>query len=348
MILNNTKVGIFSDLHLGVHQNSRLWYKIASEWADWCILEFKERGIKDIFFGGDWWHYRDSIEVSTINFGSDLLKKFKDFNLYFIVGNHDAYLKDTSEINSLSIFNGYSNVTVFNQMHTECFFGKSITFCPWGTPISDIPKSDIVIGHFEIQNFKFNDVKVCSHGFTSEDVCNKGKLVISGHLHVRQERIYDNSTILYVGNPFQMDYGDMSDRKGIYILDITTLSYEFIENKISPLHKKIRLSEMIKEPGLTDKLRGIFEGNIVKLIIDRNISSEDSDILYKSLQTLKPAIFTTEITLNNPHNDINYVNTDLECVDINKVIEEFVEALDINNKKDVIKYTQELYLKCSQ
>ena len=49
--------------------------------------------------------------------------------------------------------------------------------------------------------------------------------------------------------------------------------------------------------------------------------------------------------------DVNYTkikmkddsNVDLSGVDINKAIEEFVEMLDINNKKEVIEYTINLY-----
>ena len=33
----------------------------------------------------------------------DLLDKFNDFKITMITGNHDAWYKDTSEINSLSI-----------------------------------------------------------------------------------------------------------------------------------------------------------------------------------------------------------------------------------------------------
>ncbi len=37
------KVAIFSDIHLGVHQNSDFWLGISSKWADWYINELKEK-----------------------------------------------------------------------------------------------------------------------------------------------------------------------------------------------------------------------------------------------------------------------------------------------------------------
>ena len=118
-------------------------------------------------------------------------------------------------------------------------YEREITFCPWGTTLSQIPKSDIVFGHFEIQTFKQNSFKMCDDGMTSKELLERCNLAISGHFHLRDERVYDEGTILYLGNPFQMDFGDVDSTKGYYILDLNTLKYEFTENTISPKHKKI-------------------------------------------------------------------------------------------------------------
>ena len=110
------KVAIFSDIHLGVHQNSDFWLGVANQWSDWYIEDLKSKGISDIIFCGDFFHYRDEISVKTLNFAKDFLDKFSDFNITMITGNHDAWYKDTSEINSLSILRGYSNLTVYDKM----------------------------------------------------------------------------------------------------------------------------------------------------------------------------------------------------------------------------------------
>ena len=47
------KVAIFSDIHLGVHQNSDFWLGVANQWADWYITELKTRNINRIIFCGD-------------------------------------------------------------------------------------------------------------------------------------------------------------------------------------------------------------------------------------------------------------------------------------------------------
>ena len=102
-----SKIAIFSDIHVGVHHNSKFWHDVSLDWAKWFIADLKEKGIEDIVFCGDYFHTRDEVSVDTLHFGSKLLELFKDFKLTMIVGNHDCFLKDSSEftfrINYLSI-----------------------------------------------------------------------------------------------------------------------------------------------------------------------------------------------------------------------------------------------------
>ncbi len=84
-----------------------------------------------------------------------------------------------------------------------------------------------MFGHFEIQSFKMNQYKVCTEGIKSRDLLKHSPLVITGHFHLRDERKYRDGTILYLGNPFQMDFGDVDSSKGYYILDIKNSDYKF-------------------------------------------------------------------------------------------------------------------------
>ena len=100
MTLNKSKVCCVSDIHIGVHQNSNQWYSITKLWAEWLRDELVKRDIRDIIVCGDFFHYRDEIAVSTIHFATDILNIWRDFNIIMLVGNHDAYYKDKSDINS--------------------------------------------------------------------------------------------------------------------------------------------------------------------------------------------------------------------------------------------------------
>lgn len=345
MMMNN-KVAIFSDIHLGVHQNNDFWLGISSKWADWYIQELKEKNITDIIFCGDFFHYRDEISVKTLNFAKDFLDKFKDFKITMITGNHDAWYKETSEINSLSILKGRKNLNVYDKLTTVEYKGKIFTYVPWGGKIKDIPQSDVVFGHFELENFKMNAHKICDHGDDPEVLVKKSKLIFTGHFHTRDEKHFkeDESTIVYVGNPFEMDFGDTLQRKGYYILDVDSLTYEFFENNITPKHIKIILSKLINVEDVEKTFKTVLPGNIIKLIIDKNISSDHLDALVSKLMGYKPVELRIDYDVN--YNKLKIESEqeyDLSGVDIKQAIEEFVNMLDIENKKDVANYTHSLY-----
>ena len=338
------KVAIFSDIHLGVHQNSDFWLGVANQWSDWYIEELQSKGIKDIIFCGDFFHYRDEISVKTLNFSKDFLDKFEDFNITMITGNHDAWYKDTSEINSLSILKGYKNITVYDKL-TQCTInGKKVTFCPWGTQLKDIPKSDLVFGHFELENFQMNSYKVCDHGDSPETLADKAPLIFSGHFHLRANKQFNNSEIVYVGNPYQMDFGDAGQTKGYYTLDLENLSYDFYENNVTPNHIKLFLSKIIVQKDPEKYFREQVTNNIIKFIVDKNVNSEHMDLLVTKLSSYKPCDIRIDYDAN--YNKVQFAEEndfDLSGIDMIEAITEFINMLDIDNKSEVAKYTTELY-----
>ena len=340
----NNKVAIFSDLHLGVHQNSSFWLDISISWVKWFKDDIVSKGIKDVIFCGDFFHYRDEVSLISLDAGNKILDILKDLNVYMITGNHDCYYKETSEINSLSVFKGRNNIKVFDSITSLNIHGKQMLFCPWGAKIATLPVSDIIFGHFELQNFKMNAFKICGDGDDPGVLSTKAPLIFSGHFHLRDEKIYNNSTIVYVGNPFEMDFGDSYQRKGYYVLDITKSSYEFVESTFTPKHIKIFLSKLITLKEVDKEFNSFVSKNIIKLVIDRNISSDHLDALVAKITTFKPNDLHVDYDINYNKIKVNEdADLDLSGVDITKAIQEFVNMLDINNKKEVVEYTTSLY-----
>jgi DNA repair exonuclease SbcCD nuclease subunit len=345
---NNTKIAVISDLHLGVHTNSTFWYSTAIEWAKWLRDQLNEQKITDIIFCGDWYHNRSEISVYTLQVSADILNILSDFNLIIIAGNHDMFFKNRTDVNSLSIFKNRKNVTIVDvEPITITHTNKTLTLCPWGVNIDEIPKCDAIFGHFEIESFSMNAYKICEKGIQVKDLLTKSPLVISGHFHIRHSKQYGSGTIMYVGNPFQMDYGDVDNEKGYHIFDLNTLECSFIKNSISPEYKKISLSELIEAKEFTQTIKRTFHNNIVKLKIDKNIAQEDVDLLLSKLNLLSPAELTVDYDINF-NRLIGEVEDkkDFSGIDIEQAIYEFVNLLDVENKKDIIDYTTELYRKC--
>ena len=343
------KVAIFSDLHLGVHQNNDFWLDVSVEWADWFISSLDRLGITEVIFCGDWMHYRDSVEVKTLFKSSIIIKKFSRFKLHAVPGNHCCYYKNKSDIHSLSIMSDISHVNVYDTLTSIDVNNKKLVFCPWGTDIKDIPKCDIVFGHFELQTFRMNAFKICEHGDNPEKLLDKAPLVFSGHFHQRDEKHFSGKgDIIYIGNPFQMDFGDAYSKKGFYILDIEKSEYTFIENTETPKHLRILLSELIKS-NPTDMFKNDVRNSIIKLVVDKNISNEHLDILVAKFTTYKPTELRIDYDVNYnrlsvPDDNITMM-TDGSGMDIVSALSEFVNILSIENKAEVIDYVTSLYTK---
>lgn len=345
--LSTDKICCISDVHIGVHQNSLVWHETALKWAEWLKSELLKKKIKDIFILGDLYHYRDEIAVNTIHVANQILKLWEDFNIVILVGNHDSFYKDRTDVNSLSILNGWKNIKVISELYQCTILGKKVSFVPWGADISKLEKADVMFGHLEIESFKMHSYKLCDHGIKSTALLDKADLIMSGHFHLRDERKYDNKTILYIGNPFEMDFGDIEDTKGYYILDFNDLSYKFFENTISPKHKKIAISELSKFVALSAAdIKTNIQNNIVKILIDKNIQTDDIDLLIQKLSAHQPFNLSVDYSL---YNNSVIINEDQACdisgVDMSKAIEEFIDVLDIDKKPEISKYCVELYKK---
>lgn len=322
--LKNSKVAIFSDLHLGIYGNSELWHSVALNWSEWIVNDLVKRGITDIFFLGDFFHNRTEISVQTIHVASQILNNFSDFNMIMIVGNHDAYYKTRSDVHSLALLNGHKNLTIVDKKLTINQFGKTLLFVPWNSELPD-DKFDYIFGHFEIQNFKMNNFKVCDHGLSASDFLeSRTSNVFSGHFHNRNSKKYNNGQIYYVGNTFPMDFADYENVKGYYILNLNDNSLDFIENKISPRYKKLFLSKF-REYTPDD-----IKNNIVKLIVDVEANDKQLEKIQSYISKFKPFQFNTEYnTVTKTIKDVE----NIESIEIFDSIEEFIKELKLDSDK---------------
>jgi len=143
----NNKVLFFSDLHLGVHQNSQTWHKICLDLAEWINVVMKEQKLDTIFFAGDVFHDRHEIGVNTLHTAKKFFDTLKEYQIHIVPGNHDAFLSSTVEVNSVEILE-QTNIHVYTNPTTIEVNDKLVTFCPWKTVVKDLEKVDMLVGHF--------------------------------------------------------------------------------------------------------------------------------------------------------------------------------------------------------
>ena len=340
----NNKVLFFSDLHLGVHQNSPAWHNICLDVASWIDSVMKKHKLDTIFFAGDVFHDRHEIGVNTLHVAKKFFDKLSKYKIHLVPGNHDAFLSSTVEVNSVEILEK-DNVFVYTKPTTIYVNDKTVTFCPWKTVVADLEPVDMLVGHFEIQNFKMTASKVCDHGDTSTDLFKKAKAVVTGHFHMREHRTYEDKYVLYLGSPYEMDFGDRGQNKGASIIDFDNLSdIKFIENTVTPKHYRLKISEIIQKK-YTD-LRTFVANNIISLYVDIKVDTLTLDLLIKKLTQYGPLQFRTEFNiLDTAQIDTNDVQK--LSIDIETAFYEFVEHVETRaTKKEVLDKCLELYKIC--
>lgn len=343
----NNKVLFFSDLHLGVHQNSQTWHNICLDLAKWINQVMKENKLDTIFFAGDVFHDRHEIGVNTLHTAKKFFDILKDYQVHLVPGNHDAFLSSTVEVNSVEILER-DNINVYANPTTIQVGEKLVTFCPWKTVVKDLDKVDMLVGHFEIANFRMNATKICDHGDSSTDLLEKADAVITGHFHFKEQRTYENGKyVMYLGSPYEMDFGDRDQQKGVTIIDFDNfVNTKFVENNVTPKHFRLKISELIQKK--YQDLPALIKGNIVSVYVDTKIDTLTLDLLISKLTQYNPLQFRTEFNILDTA-QIDTKDVKKLSIDIETAFHEFVEHVETRaTKKEVLDKCLELYNVCKQ
>ena len=143
---------IFTDIHFGIRNNSKKRLQICVQIIKEIINACKKYDVKQIFFAGDYFHSRNSLDVYTINVALKCCRSLaKAAKLYIIIGNHDVFSKNTVNISSANIFKDIPNVNIIDMSEVIELNGQRVLLAPWLTDLSKYsPESvDLAIGHFD-------------------------------------------------------------------------------------------------------------------------------------------------------------------------------------------------------
>lgn len=341
----NNKILFFSDLHLGVHQNSSAWHDTCLNVADFIDGHMKNNDLDTIIFAGDTFHDRHEVGVNTLSVAKRFFDKLSNYNIHIIPGNHDAFLSTTSEINSVDIL-ANQNIFVYSKPTIVQANKRHILFCPWKSNITEtlkqyaLPQVDITVGHFEIVNFKMNANKICDHGETATELLKYSECVITGHFHCRDHRQYDDKFILYLGAPYEMDFSDREQKKGVTILDLDDLSTDFIENETTPKHHRLTITDLIEKKH--KNIAALVKGNIVSIYVDVETDALTLDLLASKLSQYEPFQLRTEFNILDKAQVSTTQTNELEklSLDVETAFSEFIEHIETRATK------QEVLTKC--
>ena len=224
------KIAIITDQHFGCRKNSKLFHDYFLKFYNDVFFPYlEENGITTIVDMGDTFDSRKGIDFSALAWAKDnYYDRLKDMGIHVhtIVGNHTAYYKNTNEVNAVDLLlREYDNVTVYSES-TEVKLDKlNVLFIPWinkeneETTFKLIQSSTckIAMGHLELNGFRAHRGCIMDHGHPGE-LYSEFTKVFSGHYHTR------------LGNPYEMFWNDVGDRRGFSIFDTETLEHFHVDN----------------------------------------------------------------------------------------------------------------------
>lgn len=348
----NKKVAIIGDTHWGIKGDSPIFHENMKKFLDKTFFPYlKDNNIDTVIHLGDLVDKRKIINFSSSNrLKTDFINRLvkEKIKVYFIVGNHDTYYKNT---NSLNVYKElqiekYENIFVFENPQDLVIKDTSCLFLPWickdnkELSYKTIEKSNsrIVFSHLELCGFEFSKGIVSKHGDDPSNF-NKFEFVFSGHYHTRSNK----NNIYYLGSPIEFTWIDYHDPKGFHVFDFSNFKLEFIQNE-DKIFKKFFYNDNGNDPLDIDFSQ--YENSVVKLVV---IDKQD-EILYskviKKIEESNPFSLTIEDALVFEFEDIKEEQSKVD--DTFSIIKEYVNVSNIENKDKIISKIEDLYFKANE
>ncbi|MGA1443635.1 MAG: metallophosphoesterase, partial [Methylophilaceae bacterium] len=302
----------------------------------------EEQGVEIVVHMGDAFDNRKSIDFWGLDWTRRVvLEPLRKYETHMIVGNHDIFLRNSTEINAPELLlKDYPNIKTYSSPTNTKVGGIDMTFIPWicsenydeTLKVIKKSKAKIAMGHLELQGFRVNKHLIMEEHGLDPNIFTKFQKVFSGHYHTRS----DNGRIFYLGNPYEMYWTDVNDTRGFHIFDTETLEH-------TPINNPYKLFYNIYYEDTPHQMFDVTEyaNKIVKVIVRKKSKQKEFDKfidkLYKvGIQDLKivenfDIQENEEFVIDEEENTISILNR-------------YIDESECNFDKNVIKgIFQDLY-----
>ena len=338
------KVAIITDQHFGCRKNSKLFHDYFLKfYNDVFFPTLEEEGISVVIDMGDTFDSRKGIDFSALAWAKnnyyDRLERM-GVHVHTVVGNHTAYYKNTNEVNAVDLLlREYKNVTVYSEATEVKLDNLGVLFIPWINQDNEKEtikrientKCECAMGHLELKGFRVHRGHIMDHGHES-DLYQKFSRVFSGHYHTRS----DNGKVFYLGNPYEMFWSDVGDKRGFTIFDTETLEHTPVNNPYK-LFYNIYYEDTDYQTFDTRE----YENKIVKVVVRKKTDTKKfekfTDKLYASnVADLK---VVENFVIEDPEEFEVF-----ESEDTLSILNRYIEEAEINLDKSIIqKMMREIY-----
>ncbi|MAG25247.1 hypothetical protein CMI47_21185 [Candidatus Pacearchaeota archaeon] len=337
------KIALISDSHFGARNDNLNFNEYFFKFYENIFFPtLVERGITTCIHLGD---VVDRRKYISYRIASDFRKRFiaefqrLGIDLHIIIGNHDTYYKNTSEINSMDELVGRDRMWIYTEPQVIKFNDTPISFMPWintnnyGNAVEflNTANTDILIGHLEINGFQMYSGNFSQVGYDRE-LFRRFDTVLSGHFHHKS----DDGQIYYLGSPYEMTWADYGSPKGFHIFDTDTRELERIVNPYT-FFKKIYYDDTKEDYSSHDVTQ--YREQYVKLIV---INKKD---LYGFDKFVDRLLDTDahDVKIIEDFSDLDAINVSDDIVenteDTMTLLERYVDELDVVLDKTRLKNT---------
>ena len=281
------KVAIITDTHWSARKASRhlhdyfeLFYKNV------FFPALEENNVEAVIHMGDAFDNRKSIDFWGLDWTRKVvLNPLSKYETHMIVGNHDIFLRNSTEINAPELLlKDYPNIKTYKSPTNTKVGGLDITFIPWicsenydeTLKIINKSKAKVAFGHLELQGFRVNRNLIMEDHGTDPKIFDKFTKVFSGHYHTRS----NNGKVFYLGNPYEMYWTDVNDTRGFHIFDTETLEHTPINNPYKLFYNIYYEDTPYQLFDTTE-----YENKIVKVIVRKKSKPKDFEKFIDKLYT---------------------------------------------------------------
>jgi len=336
------KILLFSDIHIHNHKKSYERLDDCIKSFEWVFDVARENKINSIVFGGDLLHERQKIDSCVYQNIYNVLKKNQDFDLYLLLGNHDIWFNEKTDVSGVYPFESMERIRVIGNPETIQIEDSLWDFLPFThDPVESLKKFDLsnidkkfLIGHISIDGAILNsggqmsDVIIEHDGEmvkVSKDLFSNYKHAFFGHYHKAQKLA---KNVEYIGSPLELSFGESGETKHLIIFDTNTLKHKYIVNNFSPKHIYVH------QDSIEDVSKETIDNNFICVLSDDLATTDTKEKINfirekfspKSLQFKKNNSKKTQNEDKKKIDDVKFVIND-----DGKMIEIYIEKYNSRN-----------------
>lgn len=337
-------VSIITDTHYCFKKSNKDYHNYFERfYNDIFFPTLQDRGIDTVIHMGDAFDNRKGVDYWGLEWAQRVVyDRFRELGItvYQICGNHDCSFKTTNKVNSIeTVLKEYNNIIPVIDPTEFVLDDLETIMIPWICKDNEKrtfemlanTTSKVVFGHLELNGFTLFPGQSQTHGMSIEKF-QKFDRVFTGHYHTRS----DDGKIFYLGNPYQLYWSDVNDKRGFHIFNTNTYENEFIENPYNMFEKIYYNDEDYKNFDYS-----LIEGKNVKVIVNQKTDESNYELFISEI--IKRNIIDLKIVENLDVNDSLVNINELQCEDtlavLNKYIEQAEFKLDKNTMMKIISDT---------